>query len=311
MGSVFAGRYSNQLRWRKRDGVSFLYEPGPRLAELVSQAGVATISLPLLHRISSESGVGRGFRSEERKDLPAKAIVDRIIALTRRVDGPTFLYAHFGEPHAPYGGKGTPMQRYVKDVARVDRELGRLVRHLDDTGLSKRTLLVVGADHGEAFGEHGAPFHATIVYEEVARIPLLVRGPGVLAREIREPVSLLDVTPTILDAFGIETPGSFMGQSLLPLVAGQEKRLERPIAICSAGGLAALYVPGGNKKVILDSRRRTIEVYDLERDPDERVNLVDKLNLVDNGDQEVARAIEITKFFFQNHARRGWHRLSD
>jgi hypothetical protein len=305
MASVFAGRYANQLRWSRRDGFSYLHDPGPRLPELLSSAGVATISLPLLQRISRESGVGRGFRTEMRQKLAAREIVDRVIALTQRVDVPTFLYAHFGEPHAPYGGKGTPMQRYLNDVARVDKELGRLVRHLDDSGLAERTLLVVSADHGEAFGEHGVGNHATIVYEEVARIPLLVRGPGVVPREIREPVSLLDITPTILDLFGIETPGSFMGQSLLPLIAGHEKRLERPIAICSAGSLDALYVPGGNKKVIFDSSRHTVEVYDLHADPKELVNLVD------SGDDEVARAIEIARLYIQAHAPRRRRRLSD
>ena len=306
MAAVFTGRYANQLRFAKREGAPHLLDPGPRLPELLSQAGVATVSLPLLHRIGSESGVGRGFHTEWRRAVPAKKVVDRIIAFARRLEGrPTFLYAHFGEPHAPYRGKGTPKQRYLQDVALVDEELGRLVRHLDDSGLSKHTLLVVSADHGEAFGEHGVGNHATIVYEEVARIPLLVRGPGVVVREIVEPVTLLDMTPTFLDVFGLETPGAFMGQSLLPLIAGQEQRLDRPIAICSAGSLDALYVPGGNKKVIFDSRRRTVEVYDLGTDPKEQTNLVD------SGGEDVARSVEIAKLFFQVHRRRARRWLSE
>jgi hypothetical protein len=305
MAAVFTGRYANQLRFTKPRGSSHLSDLGPRLPELLSEAGIATVSLPRLGRIGSESGVGRGFRTEVKRAFPANEVVDRIIAFTRRLDGPTFLYAHFGEPHAPYRGKGTPKQRYLQEVARVDKELGRLVRHLNDSGLSKHTLLVVAADHGEAFGEHGVGNHATIVYEEVARIPLLVWGPGVVPREIGEPVSLLDMTPTFLDLFGLETPGAFMGQSLLPLIAGKEQRLDRPIAICSAGSLDALYVPGGRKKVIFDSMRRTVEVYDLGTDPGEHANLVD------SGDEEVARSIEIAKLFFQVHRRRARQWLSD
>jgi membrane-anchored protein YejM (alkaline phosphatase superfamily) len=275
------------------------------LAELLTEAGVATVSLPRLQRISAESGVGRGFQKEIRRTFSAREVVDRIIEFSKGFDRRTFFYAHFGEPHAPYVGKGTPKQRYLQEIARVDRELGRLVRHLDESGLSRRTLVVISADHGEAFGEHGVGNHATIVYEEVARIPLLVFGPGVVARPIDEPVTLLDITPTILDVFGLPAPGTFMGESLAPLLAGKPQKLARPIAVCSAGGLDALYVPGGTKKVIFDSDRHTIETYDLSTDAGERTNLVDR------SDPEVQTAIEVAKRFFDVHSRRGRERISD
>jgi membrane-anchored protein YejM (alkaline phosphatase superfamily) len=285
--------------------VSYLSDPGPRLAELLTRAGVATVSLPRLQRISSESGVGRGFQKEIRRTFPANEVVDRIIDFSKGFDRRTFVYAHFGEPHAPYHGKGTPKQRYLQEIGRVDKALGRLLRHLDDSGLSTRTLVVISADHGEAFFEHGVGNHATIVYEEVARIPLLVRGPGVVARPIDEPVTLLDITPTILDLFGLPAPGAFMGQSLSPLLAGKTQRLERPIAICSARGHEALYVPGGTMKVIFDDDRHTIETYDLASDAGELTNLVDR------ADPKVQTAVEIAKRFFDVHSRRGRERISD
>jgi hypothetical protein len=305
MASVFTGRYASQLRWGRRDGISDLVDSGPRLAELLAEAGVATIAMPRLRRTSREFGVGRGFAKEIIKKFPAGELVDRIIELSKGFDRPTFLYAHFGEPHAPYQGKGKPWERYLQEIERVDRELGRLVRHLDETGLSERTLLVISADHGEAFMEHGVGNHATIVYEEVARIPLLVRGPGVVSRRIAEPVTLLDITPTLLDVFGLPAPGAFMGQSLAPTLAGKPQRLDRPIAICSAGGLDALYVPGGSMKIIFDRKRRTVEAYDLAEDPGELTNLVD------GPDEETERAIEIARYFFEVHSRRGRERISD
>jgi hypothetical protein len=305
IAALFTGRYANQLKWKKRDGETYLVDPGPRLAELLAQAGVATVSLPLLKRTSREFGVGRGFRKELRDPFSAKEVVDHVIEFSKSFEGPTFLYAHIGELHAPYVGKGTPKQRYLQEAVRVDRELARLVRYLDDAGLSSRTLLVVSADHGEAFGEHGVGNHATIVYEEVARIPLIVRGPGVVARDIGVPVSLIDVTPTVLDVFGLPAPGSFMGQSLAPLLAGKDRTFERPLAICSAGSLDALYVPGGPLKVIFDAKRHTTEVYDLERDAGELRNLVDTSAV------EVESAIEIAKFFFDAHVRGRRARIAD
>ncbi len=305
IASVFTGRYASQLHWKTRGGITDLVDSGPRLAELLAETGITTLSMPRLRRISREFGIGRGFAKEILKTFPAREVVDRIIEFSKGFDRPTFLYAHFGEPHAPYRGKGKPWERYLQEVERVDKELDRLVRHLDDSGLSERTLLIVTADHGEAFMEHGVGNHATIVYEEVARIPLIVRGPGVVSRNIAEPVTLLDITPTILDVFGLPAPGTFMGQSLAPLLAGKPARLDRPIAICSASSLDALYVPGGSMKVIFDRNRHTVEVYDLAKDPGELENLVDA------SDGEAGRAVEIARFFFDVHSRRGRRRISD
>jgi arylsulfatase A-like enzyme len=118
-------------------------------------------------------------------------------------------------------------------------------------------------------------------------------------------VTLLDITPTILDVFGLPAPGAFMGQSLAPLLAGKPMRLDRPIAICSARALDALYVPGGSMKVIFDRNRHTIEVYDLAKDPGELENLVN------TSDGEAERAIEIARLFFDVHSRRERKRIAD
>lgn len=296
MASVFTGRYYSQLRFRRSGNNTILNDSGPRFPALLTGAGVHTVSLPLLFRISAESGVGRGFAEEHRNVRGASATVTKLIALAKAAKGPTFLYAHFGEPHAPYTGKGrTPRERYLDEVRTVDRELGRLVSALDDAGLGKRVLYVVSADHGEAFMEHGVGNHARVIYEEVARIPLVVYGPGVVPREIDEPVSLVDVAPTVLDLFGLPSPGPFMGQSLGPLLAGRDLSLERPIAIQATHGLAGLYV--GRHKVIFDFHARTVEVYDLSEDPGE------ERNLADSDDREVRAAIQTTELFLQVHGK--------
>jgi hypothetical protein len=296
MASVFTGRYYSQLRFKKRGTLSVLDDNGPRFPQLLTDAGVHTVSLPLLFRISAESGVGRGFETEIRDVRGASATVTKLIELAGRASGPTLLYAHFGEPHAPYQGKGnTPRERYLEDVRTVDRELGRLIAALNDAGLSQRALLVISADHGEAFMEHGVGNHARVIYEEVAHIPLIVYGPGVDAREIAEPVSLIDIAPTLLDLFGVPAPGQFMGQSLVPLLAGRDVSLERPIAIQATHGLSGLYV--GQLKVIFDAHARTVEVYDLAEDPGE------KHNLADDDDPKVRSAIQTNRLFMEVHGK--------
>jgi hypothetical protein len=183
MASVFTGRYYSQLRFRGSGSRSVLHDDGPRFPKLLTDAGVHTASLPLLFRISSESGVGRGFAKELPGVRGAAATVTKLIELAKQATRPTLLYAHFGEPHAPYVGKGkTPRERYLEEIRTVDRELGRLVSALNDAGLAGRAVYVISADHGEAFMEHGVGNHSRVIYEEVARVPLLVHGPGVESR---------------------------------------------------------------------------------------------------------------------------------
>jgi hypothetical protein len=284
--TVFVGHYLSQFYASMQ---AMRYE-GPRLPVLVSQAGVKTVSIPRYSRITVAAGVTIGFETELWGRFDAGGIVDRLI---ESFDGskPTFLFAHFVEPHAPYKGKGGPFQRYVQEVQRVDAQLGRFFEHLQERGLHRHSLVIVSSDHGEAFGEHGAKFHQRVIYEEVARVPLFICGPGVVAREIEEPVSLIDFAPTVLDAFALPTPGVFMGQSLLPLASGKNEKLRRPRAIHATHGLAGFYFDDG-KKVIFDATGKTVEVYDLLTDPEERLNLSDK------PDPSVRSAIETARLFF-------------
>ena len=164
-----------------------------------------------------------------------------------------------------------------------------------------RGVLIVSADHGEAFGEHATFQHTKTLYEELVRVPLLVRGPGIVPRAIEERVGLIDLGPTILDLFGVETPAAFEGQSLVPLLEGRQVSLDRPLIL--EGRLRrAMYAEGG-LKVIEDDRRKTVEVYDLARDPGELANLFDQ----DPGRSDPAVAA-LRAFFAAHRAKRAGYR---
>jgi hypothetical protein len=289
LASVFSGQFYSQLRC---DLFHFDHE-GPRLPALLSAAGIRTVSLPRLNRLSIASGVGVGFQTEVIKAFNANSLVNQLIEYAE-TKSPSFFYAHFGEPHAPYQGKGSRFERYLQEVGRVDRALQRFFDHLKQSGLAQRTLLIVTADHGEGFAEHGVYDHARIIYEEVARVPLFLCGPRVVARSIAEPVSLVDLAPTILDTLGLGTPGVFMGQSLVDLALGGNKPLSRPIAISATHGLEAFYFRDG-KKVLFNVPGKTVEVYDLNQDAAERVNLVG------TPDPSVRSAVETARLFFHQH----------
>jgi arylsulfatase A-like enzyme len=311
LSTAFSGRYFSSLAWTMHgDGVArFLYpaaDPSPRFPALLAEHHVTTASLASLNFLASDFGVIRGFTEERvvprgRTHAMAKALIDPIIQrLSRAGPEPLFLYTHLMEPHAPYDRgsvkQGPDHERYLSEIAVVDAQLARVVKLLSRR-FSERAVLIVGADHGEAFGEHGTYQHTKTIYEELLHVPLLIRGPGIVPRRISEHVGLIDLGPTILDLFGVDVPGTFMGQSLTPLLAGRPAALDRPLA--AEGRLRrALYV-GKSLKVIEDARRKTIEVYDLERDPDELMNLYD----VDR--RAVEPAVAELRAFFAAHARPG------
>lgn len=308
MMSVFTGKYYSELYWSKVEGAKVfpVADKSPTVAELIRP--IPSVHVVSLYGLRSNTGVGRGFKEEitTRRDYGyARDLMTRLIArLERAGRGPLFVYAHFVDTHAPYtrgGRKGSQFERYLAEIATVDRELGRLRRFLDEKGLSRRTVVIVSADHGEAFGEHGMRYHARSVYEELLRVPLMLRVPGVAARVVDVPVTLLDLGPTLLDLFGRATLAQFMGESLLPLAAGGAEKPTRPIAADAGRRIQALYTPD-HKKVIFDLQRRTTEVYDLAHDPEETKNLADDRSA------SVVNAVTAARYFFRVHRlnRPGW-----
>lgn len=289
MSTLFLGQHLVQFRSSMKE----LHYHGPRLPVLLTAANVHTVSLPRYSRIKRAAGVTEGFQVEIPDFVDAAGLRERLLAALEP-DKPGFYFTHFVEPHAPYKGKGKPFQRYLQEVRRVDKELVRIFDTLKERGLEERALVIVSSDHGEAFGEHGANYHQRVIYEEVARVPLFICGPGVVAREIDEPVSLIDLAPTILDAFGLPSPGVWMGQSLLPLAAGGNDQLQRPIVIEATHGLQGFYFRDG-KKVLFDTAGKTTEVYDLTADPEERQNLAD------SRESSVRSAVATAKYFFRQH----------
>lgn len=302
--ALFTGKYYSGTRWlprqRKRGGTVWPNtDKTPRLAGLLTKAGVQTVNVRMLNMFG-RGGVGQGYSEEIAVGHYAHAREGAQILRERlRRQGPEPLFAavHFIDAHWPYNRghkKGSDFDRYLAELAVVDRALGQVLKALEDPELARRTFVIFSADHGEAFGEHRSRQHAGTMYEELLRVPLLVSGPGITPRKVDTPVSLIDLGPTILDVFGQPTPGDHLGQSLAPLLAGRQVQLTRPIAGEAGRLMQSLVYPDGYKAII-DLRRRTEEVYDLRNDPGETRNLV--------GESERAEsAIRDLRLFFRAHA---------
>jgi arylsulfatase A-like enzyme len=104
---------------------------------------------------------------------------------------------------------------YDATVAQADRDVGRLLSELDALGLAESTIVVVTADHGEEFLEHGDLGHARTLFDEILRVPLLIRAPGIAPRVVDDPVELIDVAPTLLARMGLPADPRMRGADLL------------------------------------------------------------------------------------------------
>lgn len=169
---------------------------------------------------------------------------------------------------------------YQGEVAFIDRAVGRLVDGLQELGRWDRTSLVLTSDHGEEFWDHGGFEHGHTLYDELVRVPLIVRTPATGAgavREVEPLVRTIDIAPTLFALSGLESPPSFLGRSLLPQLLGEPAGAVRP-----AFSQSTLY--GAEKMawrtddwcLIVDQALEGadgIELYDVNADPGQTRNL--------------------------------------
>jgi len=162
---------------------------------------------------------------------------------------------------------------YDAEVRQLDELLRTLFDSLKARNLWSDTLIVVAADHGEEFLEHGGLLHGRTLYEELVHVPLIMRGPGVPhGRVISHVVSLVDLMPTILDAVGAPPRDGLTGRSLLPMLTGADRDWVERAASEADQTRRKRMVRVGNLKLIED-RGTGYELYDLAQDPRERHNL--------------------------------------
>ena len=164
---------------------------------------------------------------------------------------------------------------YYGMITCMDDMIGEMIAELKKQGLYDNTVIVYTSDHGEALGEHGL-FFKQCAYDGSAGVPLLIRGPGIPAGgRVDEPVSLVDLYPTLMEAVGLETERDRAGCSWLPAIQG--RRHGYPDTVFAewhgAGFRSAWYmlVRGGYKYTWYEYARPTL--YNLTEDPDEMKDL--------------------------------------
>ncbi|HEX9186294.1 MAG TPA: sulfatase-like hydrolase/transferase [Vicinamibacteria bacterium] len=269
-------------------------------AEDFRSAGYRTAAFVSAFPLDRRFGFDRGFETYD-DHLPkgndprrtpyverfADATTDAVFRWLAAPDSrPFFLWVHYYDPHAPYEPPGELAGRfrdapYDGEVAFADQQLGRLLRALEERGALSRTLVVATSDHGEGLGEHGEGTHGLFVYDSTLKVPFIVAGPGVAAGRVAPTVARgVDVLPTLLDYAGLPSRPEIEGRSLRPAIEGRgmsdAPAYAETLYPQREFGWAPLFAWRTARHKMIEAPRA--ELYDLEKDPGETLNLAPREN---------------------------------
>lgn len=222
--------------------------------------------------------LGSAFGSELHTAVGDAAIAERGIRVLEGMRH-RFVWLHLQAPHHPYDGSPPnpfgerAIDRYDAEILRSDTAVGTVLSALDRLGLASRTAVIVTSDHGEEFREHGGTTHGSEVHNEIARIPLLVRIPGVAPRRISSHVTQADFGPTIAGLMGLRASHIAGSRSLLPMILGEEPEAQRLIHIGPLGTFQTGAVIDGHWKLVYSLFNRSFALFDMRSDPGETLNL--------------------------------------
>jgi membrane-anchored protein YejM (alkaline phosphatase superfamily) len=258
------------------------------LAELLRAAGYETAAFTEDGYVIAAHGFARGFGSfvEGTSALVTEPTGQADKTFARALDwvrarrAPWFAFLHTYQVHYPYApppgylervlGSGpadtSDSARYDAEIRYTDELLAKFLAGLDQLGATQNTLVVLLADHGEQFGEHGLTLHGNSLYDELLHVPLIMRAPGLVPAGLRAdmPVDMTDVMPTVLDLLQLPPAQWTNGRSLVPLLRGASLP-DRPLyASLVFTRQVAVRVPP--TKWIIDQATGRVHSYDLHGD---------------------------------------------
>jgi arylsulfatase A-like enzyme len=199
---------------------------------------------------------------------------------------PQFLWIHYMDVHMPreghpeYGFGNRDIDVYDAEIKYTDAAVGRLLDHLRDKGILDNSIVFITADHGEAFVEHGTQDHSNKPYADNSHVPLVVLAPGISPRTIPTPVGLFDIAPTALAYNGMGVPDVYRGLDLLHAATLAEFPRRPIVSETPRNGIETSFFAWAYidwpYKFMYDVKGNIQELYNLETDPNEQKNLIDR-----------------------------------
>ena len=173
------------------------------------------------------------------------------------------------------------IQAYYASITFADAQLGRILDALDESGLAKNTVVVFTSDHGYHMGEHGH-WQKTTLFENAARVPLVIAGPGVTAKgaTTEAPAEMVDFYPTLGELCGLKPPKSVSGVSLAPTLKDPTAR-PRSEAFTQYSTGYSIRTPRYRYTFWGEDGSADVELYDHESDPKEMKNVAGSPAMVD------------------------------
>lgn len=228
---------------------------------------------------------GIGWNAETDESVTSDKMTPMAIEMldAQTTSGRFFMWLHYMDPHDKYQlHKECPdwghsaRKMYDNEICYTDLWIRKFLDHCEKQPWWKDTVVIVSADHGEAFGEHNMWKHAFALWEVLTHVPLFFHVPGAKPQRIEARRSHIDLAPTILELMGVPVPPELSGKSMVPELYGREPAGDREPILLDLP--ADSYNPPtratikGPYKLIEDPGEK-FQLYDLDKDPGETRNL--------------------------------------
>ena len=280
----------------RTNGSDFLEESVVTVTEVLKKNGYQTGAFVASEPLKSDRGLMQGFDvyddqfggqnvGKSRFEQQTERFANEVAAAatgwigTQKRSQPLFAFVHFFDPHWPYVKPmaGAEKPGYSGEIAYVDRVLGKMLESIRRDREESNLIVVVTSDHGEGLGEHNEKSHCIFVYDSTLRVPLIIYAPErVTPKRVVNPVSVIDVAPTILELAGIQGLDDCDGISLVDAMKSGAAEIRDIYFESYYGQIRFGWAPlngirRGNLKYIHAPRA---EMYDLQKDPGELDNVV-------------------------------------
>ncbi len=287
---IHSSLYPSDIQWSMKTFPHTVKRQNLMLAEVLQKHGFYTAAYWTMDK--RRWGQNQGFDRFIDNGAGDKISGDRVTKYAKKFldknNGERFfLWLHYFEPHAPYQNHkefdygNRDIDRYDEEISFVDHQIDLLFKELKKRKLWEKTIVILTADHGEEFKEHGKRFHSYHLYEESVHVPLVWWIPELSGKRFPHTVDHMDLMPTILNLFGYRDGWTkFRGRSYASLFFGEDGYAEHPVFlsiswVASAPKGSIRGVVDRGHKLLYNVQSQVFELYDLEKDPLESHNIFD------------------------------------